>query len=295
MQVTKIPSLPRRPVAGHKGTFGRVLIFGGSTGMSGAIALCGMGALRSGTGLVSLALPASVMSIVATLEPSYLTIPLDEDEEGKISGAAIPRFSILVEGKDAVAMGPGMGRSQALDRLVEQLYRQVEKPLVIDADALNSLAERPELLPHHAGPRILTPHPGEFSRLLGCNVSTVQGNRESLAMQFADENQVLLILKGHKTLVTDGQKIYVNQTGNPGMGTGGTGDALTGIVAALLAQKLDPFEAAQLAVFVHGLAGDLAAEELSQYGMTASDLIEFLPYAWKIMEEQEGDDAGDVS
>ncbi|MDB4439926.1 NAD(P)H-hydrate dehydratase [Planctomicrobium sp.] len=279
-----IPQLPIRPADGHKGTFGRLMIVGGSTGMAGAVSLSGMSALRSGAGLVSLAVPESIVGSVSVMEPSYMTIPLKDDSYGRISQEAIPVLNTKLAAMDSAALGPGLGRSSDLDRIVNQLYRTSELPLVLDADALNSLADQSEIISEHAGPRVLTPHPGEFGKLLGVDTSRVQRDRQALAMEFAAKNQLTIVLKGPETIVTDGEDCYVNQTGNAGMATGGSGDVLTGMIVSLIAQKMTPFDASVLGVYAHGLAGDLAASELSQRGMIASDLIKYLPYAWKKIE-----------
>jgi len=213
-----------------------------------------------------------------------MTIPLKDDSYGRISQEAIPVLNTKLAAMDSAALGPGLGRSSDLDRIVNQLYRTSELPLVLDADALNSLADQSEIISEHAGPRVLTPHPGEFGKLLGVDTSRVQRDRQALAMEFAAKNQLTIVLKGPETIVTDGEDCYVNQTGNAGMATGGSGDVLTGMIVSLIAQKMTPFDASVLGVYAHGLAGDLAASELSQRGMIASDLIKYLPYAWKKIE-----------
>lgn len=297
-RITELPEIPPRPPGAHKGTFGKIVIVGGSRGMSGAAALAGLGALRGGAGLVFLAVPHSVLPIVAAVEPSYLTLSLPEDEQGRICMVATTLLQSALPAHDAAAIGPGMGRSEELTDLMQRVYAEATVPLVIDADGLNALAKisrvdasgltglLPERVAEHSAagrllPRILTPHPGEFARLIGSDVATVQSRREELAVRYAARNNVVLVLKGHRTLVTDGQRLYENTTGNSGMATGGSGDVLTGLITALLGQKLPAFEAAQLGVHLHGLAGDLAAVELSQPGLIASDLPRFLPAAWQ--------------
>jgi ADP-dependent NAD(P)H-hydrate dehydratase len=286
-RIADLPAPPARPADSHKGTYGRVLIIGGSRGMSGAACLAGLGALRGGAGLVYLAVPESVLPIVAAVEPSYLTIPLPEDENGRLSRASWDRLAPLIPDQTAVAIGPGWGQSDELTEFARRLYTEVELPLVVDADGLNALAKSPEILvkrPERDGqlaPRILTPHPGEFSRLAGVSIGEIHNHREDLAVTFAREHRLVMVLKGDRTLVTDGARLYENTTGNPGMATGGTGDVLTGLVAALAAQGMAAFEAAQFGVYLHGLAGDLAAEELSQPGLIASDLPRYLALAWK--------------
>ncbi len=282
-QELPLPRLPPRDPQSHKGTYGRVLVIGGSVGMSGAVALAGKAALRSGAGLVQLAVPAPCLGSVASFEPSYMTVPLAADDEGRIDVAAREKIITLADAATVVACGPGLGRSAGLNQLVGWLYRELAKPLVIDADGLNALAEPPNDLGKHNGPRVITPHPGEFSRLLGITTKEVQGNREMLATQFAHQRDIVILLKGHRTYISDGQRGAQNTTGNPGMATGGTGDVLTGVIAGLLAQGLAPFDAARLGAHVHGLAGDLAAAALGQVSLIASDLLDRLPAAFKAL------------
>lgn len=282
--ITSQPPLPPRPDDAHKGTFGRVLIIAGSRGMSGAAILSGTAALRGGAGLVYVAAPEGIVPIIAGYEPSYLTIPLTEDADGRIAGGATSLLLERLRSMQAAAVGPGMGQSDALEQLVSKLYSTVETPLVVDADALNLLARTPGLLSEHAGPRILTPHPGEFARLTGLKVAGDPEERQRSAAAFAARQGVVVVLKGAGTVITDGARIAVNTTGNSGMATGGTGDVLTGLIAALVAQGLEPFAAAQLGVYVHGLAGDLAAQSHSQRGLIASDLLAGLCRAWIELE-----------
>jgi ADP-dependent NAD(P)H-hydrate dehydratase len=283
-RIAELPALPQRPDDAHKGSYGRVLIIAGSRGMSGAACLAGMGALRGGAGLVYLAVPAGLVPIVAAVEPSYLTIPLPEDDHGQLSLEAELPLNDVVPKNSSVAVGPGLGQSDDLSMLVRWLYSKVEKPIVFDADGLNALARMPELLSQAPAPRILTPHPGEFARLSQSDIGAVQQDREESAVRFAQEHGVVLLLKGHGTIITDGRRMAVNTTGNSGMATGGTGDVLTGLIAALLAQGLPAFEAAQLGAHLHGLAGDLAAEELSMPALIASDLPWYLGAAWQRCE-----------
>ena len=275
-----LPAGPPRPPDGHKGTFGRVLIIAGSRGMSGAACLSGMAALRGGAGLVTVAVPESILPIVASAEPSYLTLPLAEDSHGRIAAGCLEALQAACERNTVVAFGPGCGVSEGLGVVVQELYRNTARPMVIDADGLNLLARGPRPLPAAAASRILTPHPGEFARLSGRPLDVIQQERETLTAEYARQNGVVLLLKGPSTSITDGQRVAINSTGNSGMGTGGTGDVLTGLIAALLAQGMPAFEAAQLGAHLHGLAGDLAAQELTQPALIASDLIRFLPRAW---------------
>ncbi len=279
--VTQLPMLTPRPVESNKGTFGRVLVVAGSRGMSGAAVLCASAALRGGAGLVRLAVPAELLPVVASANPCYLTAPLPQDERGLLSAAAEAEILTLARANDVLALGPGLGRSPALDSLVDALVEKAALPIVLDADGINAFQQRPERLRGRNAPLILTPHPGELARLLGVDVPAVQADREEIAARFARDHAVILVLKGHATIVTDGRRIYCNSTGNPGMATGGTGDVLTGLVAALLAQHLEPFSAAQLGVYLHGLAGDLARDELGEVSLIASDLLHYLPRAFR--------------
>ncbi len=288
--VSDLPAAPVRPSDGHKGTFGRVLIVGGSRGMSGAAALAGLGALRGGAGLVSVAVPSEILPIVAAIELSYLTIPLATDaEHGGISATGLIGLRQACLDKTAVALGPGLGVSRDALSIVTELYAEVTQPMVVDADALNVLASKNSGcfgaagVLTAAGPRILTPHPGEFARLTGREIESIQSRRAELAAEFAATHNVIVVLKGPKTVVTDGDRVALNVTGNSGMATGGSGDVLTGLIAALLAQGMPPFDAACLGTHLHGLAGDIAAAELSQPALIASDLPRYLGHAWKRM------------
>jgi NAD(P)H-hydrate epimerase len=275
-----LPCLPERAADSHKGNFGLALLVGGSQGMAGAISLAGMAALRGGAGLVRLAVPDVCIETVAAFEPSYMTVGLPSDPGGRISLNARERIVELAAAATVVGCGPGMGRSLGISTLVGWLYSHLNIPLVIDADGLNALADRPEALQRPAGPRILTPHPGEFARLMGQNRAAAE-NRDDSAAQLAERCGAIVVLKTHRTLVTDGRRRWVNTTGNPGLATGGTGDVLTGLICSLACQKLPPFDAARLGVHLHGLAGDLAADQLGREPMTARDLIRFLPHAFR--------------
>jgi NAD(P)H-hydrate epimerase len=274
-----LPRLPPRPRDAHKGQFGTALLIGGSRGMTGAIALAGMAALRGGAGLVRLAVPEPCLATVAAAEPSYMTLPLPADPAGRIAAAAGEALRAAAAAATVVAVGPGLGRSAELDRLVPELYRELSGPLVVDADGLNALADDPDTLAQPGGPRILTPHPGEFARLIGRRLDAEQ--RPMAAVALAARCRATVVLKGQHTLITDGRRQAVNTTGNPGMATGGSGDVLTGLIAALWCQGLDTFDAARLGVYLHGLAGDLAAAELGEASLIASDLVRWLPQAFR--------------
>jgi len=278
--VVKLPALAPRPVESNKGSFGKVLVIAGSRGMSGAAVLCASAALRGGAGLVRLAVPQEILALVAAANPCYLTAPLSQDDHGRIDACAEADLLELARTNDVVALGSGIGRSAALDALVPAFLARVDAPVVLDADGLNALQGQMQCLRNPRAARILTPHPGEFARLIGSDIATVQANRQELALRFAAEHGVVLVLKGHGTIVTDGARVYSNNSGNPGMATGGTGDVLTGLIAALLGQKLEPFAAAQLGVYLHGLAGDLARDVVGEVSLIASDLLTYLPAAF---------------
>lgn len=283
----KLPRLPQRPPDAHKGVFGSALLVGGSRGMSGAITLAGLAALRGGSGLVTLALPASIQDAVAGAEPSYMTVALPADSAGRFESAACEVLAESLDRFTAVGCGPGLGQSAGSREIAERLYSDLEAPLVLDADGLNVLANQFDRL-SAAGPRILTPHPGEFRRLAGQDFADRE-EMETAARQWAAKRQVVVVLKGHETLVTDGETSSHNPTGNPGMATGGTGDVLTGLLVALLCQGLGPLQAARLGTYLHGMAGDRAAAQVGQVSLIASDLVKHLPEVLREYVEQSGD------
>ncbi len=308
--ISQLPVLQPRRADGNKGDFGRVLVVAGSRGMAGAGVLCAGAALRGGAGLVRLAVPAELLPVVAAANPCYLTAPLPQDEQGLLAESAGKQLLELVRANDVIAFGPGLGRSLAIASLLLEILEQTQTPIVIDADGLNALAGHLDLLQAKQcdtvalgttgtptlsdavtlarfrrltpSPIILTPHPGEFARLVGRNTTDVQKQRQELAVRFAADHGVVLVLKGHGTIVTDGRRVYQNTTGNPGMATGGTGDVLTGLIAALIGQGLEAFAAAQLGVHLHGLAGDLARNELGEVSLIASDLLHYLSRAFRV-------------
>ncbi len=279
-RITELPRLAPRTPDSNKGNFGRVLIVAGSRGMTGAAILCGTAALRGGAGLVRLAVPADVLPIVAMGQPCYMTAGLAHDPHGRIDAAAEAEVAALLRANDVAAVGPGLGQSAGVAHCVRALLT-IPKPLVLDADGLNVLRGDTAPLRGRAAPLVLTPHPGEFARLLRTDVPTVLAQREELVNRFAADHGLVLVLKGHATLVADGQHLYRNTTGNPGMATGGTGDVLTGLIAALIGQGLDAFAAARLGVYLHGLAGDLAREDLGEVSLIATDLLDYLPRAFQ--------------
>jgi NAD(P)H-hydrate epimerase len=262
-----------RSADSHKGDYGRVLIVAGSRGKTGAAHLAAMGALRSGAGLVTVATPGCCLSIVASLAPEFMTEPLAETTDGQVAGAAIER--VLQFEQDVIACGPGLGRGPGPAEFVRALLERSESPLVLDADALTVLAEEPgRLVGGEERDVIITPHPGEMARLIGSTVEEVQTNRLEVATDFATTRRVYVVLKGHRTIIaTPEGRAFINPTGNAGMATGGTGDVLSGMIAAWLAQLLDAEAACRLAVFAHGAAGDLAEASEGEVAMTATDVL----------------------
>ncbi|MCU0959658.1 MAG: NAD(P)H-hydrate dehydratase [Pirellulaceae bacterium] len=277
-----LPRLAPRLADSHKGDYGRVLLLGGSRGMSGAIALAGMAALRAGAGLVTLGVPDPCLETVAAWDPCCMTVPLESDDAGRFAASAGLVMLELAARATVVGCGPGWGQHPGLVTLARTLYTRLRQPLVVDADALNALAQSPDALAGAGGQRIITPHPGEFRRLTGVAEGDAAG-QQTRAMDLASAHGIVVVLKGHRTLVTDGQRTARNETGNPGMATAGAGDVLTGVLTALLGQGVPAWEAARLGVFAHGLAGDLAARQQTQLGMTARDLVQFLPEAWRAL------------
>jgi hydroxyethylthiazole kinase-like uncharacterized protein yjeF len=279
-----VEAFPPRGASSHKGLFGHVLVVAGSVGKTGAAILAAGGALRSGAGLVTVATPASCLTQVAAGFAEAMTEPLPETPTGGLSVEAFDRVATLAGERDAVVLGPGVGQDPSTVELVLELVRRCPVPLVVDADGLNALAAvsregRSEALRGRAATTILTPHPGEMSRLVGLPTTDVQVARVETAQALARETAAVVILKGHRTVIAgpDG-RAAVNPTGNPGMATGGTGDVLSGVVGALVA-RLEAWKAATAAAFVHGRAGDLAAEAIGQAGLLAGDLSGALPEA----------------
>jgi hydroxyethylthiazole kinase-like uncharacterized protein yjeF len=332
--------LAPRPVEAHKGDFGHVLVIGGSMGKAGAAAMAGMAALRSGAGLVTVAVPRSILPTVAGFAPELMTEPLEETEAGTISLRALESGGLeaLLKGKSAVALGPGISRDPETAEFVRSVVRRyAESPLILDADGLNAFAGQAEKLDGgDRQPLVLTPHPGEMARLTGVSTDEIQKDRIGIARKFAQEHQVTVILKGHRTLIaTPEGAVWVNPTGNPGMATGGTGDILTGMAAGMTAQQSSPaaalgrevrelreaiergplepdeeqrrilapmmtnlrekereleafrpLEALLAAVYLHGLAGDIARERMGEHSLVATDLLAALPEAFARVRER---------
>ena len=279
-RVWALPDLPERSPDSHKGDYGRVLVVAGSTGMAGAAFLAAKGALRAGAGLVTCACPESVWPSLSAKFTCVMTAPMPASPDGGLSEAALAPLLKRVAEADVLCLGPGLGRGEGTERVVRALLAGLKIPAVVDADALAALAPDRAALAGLRGLGVLTPHPGEMGLLLGTGASAVQADRRASAKGFAERHGVVVVLKGHGTVVTDGKRLAVNDTGNAGMATAGTGDVLAGVVAGLLAQGLSPFEAAYLGVHLHGAAGDLAAKAKGPHAMISTDLLDSLPEAF---------------
>ena len=264
--------LPERDPDGHKGTFGKILLICGSRGYTGAAALAAMGALRSGAGLVYLAVPESIYTIEAVKLTEPVILPM-ADENGMLSANAAETLLPLLLKMDAILIGPGIGIGEGTRKILQAVLHEAKCPVVVDADGITLLAAHKDILRGRSCPVIVTPHDGEFIRMSG----SLEPDRITAAMSLARENDILVLLKGRGTLITDGTTCYRNPTGNPGMAVGGSGDLLAGILTAFLGQGIEPLEAASCAAWVHGAAGDLCAQELGQYAMLPSDMLTKLP------------------
>jgi hydroxyethylthiazole kinase-like uncharacterized protein yjeF len=278
------PLIGPRPRAANKGSFGHVLVLGGSTGKAGAAAMAGMAALRAGAGLSTVATAKPVLATVAGFHPELMTEPLDDTETGSISSRSLEhgQLDVLIKGKTVLAIGPGISRHPDTGELVRGLIRKYDIPIVLDADGLNAFENCAAELKNQPGMMVITPHPGEMARLLGSTIPAVQRDRINVARNFAREHRLIVVLKGHRTLIAqpDGT-VWVNATGNPGMATGGTGDILTGIVAGMIAQNPDRIaDAVIAAVHLHGLAGDVTCESMGEQSLVATDLLTGLPEAF---------------
>ena len=281
------PLIGPRPAESNKGSYGHVLVVGGSLGKGGAAAMAGMAALRAGTGLSTVATAKSALPTVAGFHPELMTEPLPETEAGTISTDARDRIEELSKGKSVLAIGPGISRDVQTAELVRTLVTKLEIPMVVDADGLNAFEGRTDELNGKGRTLVITPHPGEMARLAGCTVSEVQKDRLGVARKFSREHELIVVLKGHRTLVVQPDcETWVNTTGNPGMATGGTGDILTGMVAGMIAQhSKQAFAAVLVAVHLHGLAGDVMRESVGEYSLVATDLLRGLPEAFRRARE----------
>lgn len=267
-----LAKLPDRDPRGHKGDYGRLLLLCGSRGYTGAAALAAMGALRCGAGLVFLGVPESIYAIEAVKLTEPVVFPL-LDREGMFAAEAAEQIKERLGRMDAVLIGPGLGQSEGTLAVLRCVLNSFSGPVIVDADGINLLSQHKDLLRGRTGITILTPHEGEAARLLGRAVT----DRQTDALLLARELGAILVLKGHQTLITDGEVVFCNPTGNPGMAVGGSGDVLAGMIAGLFGQKLSALDAAACAVWLHGAAGDLCAREMGQYAMLPTDYLEVLP------------------
>jgi len=291
------PLLVPRARDANKGSYGHVLVIGGSLGKAGAAAMAGFAALRAGAGLSTIATPLSVLATVASFHPELMTEPLAETEPGTISLRALgPGLDSLLERKTLIAIGPGISRNSETAEFVRAIVKRGDASIVVDADALNAFEGSAGQLNGRGRTLVITPHPGEMSRLTGLTIPEIQANRLEVARNFARQHELMVVLKGHRTLIAaptaapDGA-VWVNPTGNPGMATGGTGDILTGMVAGLIAQHPQhALQATALAVYLHGLAGDLASESVGENSLVATDLLRFLPQAFARVRNQKSDE-----
>ena len=269
---TVLSILPDRNPWAHKGCFGKILLLCGSVGLTGAAALAANAALRSGAGLVYLGVPQSIYAIEAVKLDEAIVFPLP-DRDGMLSDEALPELSKRMKQMDAVLVGPGLGQSPGVLAVVQRVLEEFSGPVIVDADGINVLSAHRDILRGRTAPTILTPHDVEFARLGGC----IGDNRGESAALLARNLGCTVLLKGHRTVITDGAVCYTNHTGNPGMAVGGSGDVLSGIIVSLLGQGITPLEAAACGAWIHGAAGDLCARELGQYGMLPSDMVRTLP------------------
>jgi NAD(P)H-hydrate epimerase len=275
--------LSRRNRGVYKNQFGHVLILAGSQRMVGAAALSGLAAMRCGSGLVTLGIPQSLNPVMQKkISPVIMTLPLPQTPQQTIAVKAFQDIKKRIVDYQAMAIGPGLSGHPATQRFILRCIRELSIPMVIDADGLNALAKDIDILSHAQGEKVLTPHPGEMRRLTSLSTSVIADNRRKTALDFASRYHCVLLLKGDRTVVASSEgKTYVNKTGNPGMATAGSGDVLTGMIAALLGQGLFGFEAAKFGAYLHGVAGDLACQQKTAVSMIATDIIEHIPQAFK--------------
>ncbi len=265
----------------HKGDYGHVFIVAGSRGLTGAASLCASATLRSGAGLVTLGIPFSLNIAMEVKLTEPMTYPLPETPKGTLSLKARKDILNKVSDSDVVVLGPGLSCNPETKQLIRELIVKIKKPMVLDADALNAVSEGVSILKKIKNEYIVTPHPGEMARLIEKKVSYVRSNRATIAKKFSSQYNAVVVLKGYGTVVAQKNRTYINKTGNPGMATAGSGDVLAGVIAGFLSQGLKAFDAARIAVYIHGLAGDLAAKEKTEPGLIAGDILEKLPEAIK--------------
>lgn len=281
--------VPNRPEDAHKGTFGHLFVVAGSPGFTGAAALACEAGLRSGTGLVTLGVPQPLASVMAVKTTESMTLALPATVESTLACEAREPVMSFLSKSTALAIGPGIGTSTETAKLLIDILPEVTVPQVIDADGLNCICKEPSVLKDISRNTILTPHPGEMARITGLSTSEIQDNRVDVARKWAETWDVVVVLKGYRTVIAEpGGGAAVNSTGNSGMATGGSGDVLTGLIGGLLAQRIGPWDAARLGVYLHGLAGDIAAETLTPESMVAGDIVKCLSDAWRHLREKRG-------
>ncbi|MFH0763469.1 MAG: NAD(P)H-hydrate dehydratase [Candidatus Omnitrophota bacterium] len=279
-----VSKFPKRSADSHKGDFGHVLVIAGSQGYTGAAYLTAQAAILSGSGLVTLAVGKGIYDVMASKLTEVMVRPFFETRDSSLSLLAEKELTALSEKCSVVAIGPGISRNKETQSLVRNLISRLDKPIVLDADGINALAGRPEILKSAKRGIVLTPHPGELSRLTGKDIDEIQKNRIDIALKFASEYNTVLVLKGHNTVVANPKgESYINETGNAGMATGGTGDVLTGMIASFIGQGADLFSASILGAYFHGLAGDLALKEKGVLSLIATDLLNKLPDVLKTL------------
>ncbi|HLR34483.1 MAG TPA: NAD(P)H-hydrate dehydratase [Tissierellales bacterium] len=277
--------LPERKKDSHKGTYGKVGIMAGSTGMTGACALSSMSALRCGSGLVYGIVPEELSTILSIKLTEIILKPISDKDKGYFIYDSIDEIKNNIKNLDVIALGPGIGTNKETIKVVHEMLRTIERPIVLDADGLNCVSQDPNIFLEREETTIITPHPGELSRLLKIPTKKIQENRIKYSKIISEKYNIITVLKGANTIVANGDgDIYINNTGNPGMATAGSGDVLTGMIASFLGQGIGALTAAKLGVYLHGLAGDLAKLEYGEYAMTATDILNYIPSSLKLIE-----------
>ncbi len=276
--------LPTRKNDSHKGTYGKVVIIAGSKGMSGACCLSCMSALKSGTGLVYAVIPETINTIIEMKLTEVITRPINDEGKGYFIKDNLKEIKQEVDKADVIALGPGIGKDKDRVHLVKNILQYTDKTVVLDADGLNCISNDTDILRYRDGITVLTPHPGELARLLNVDINKIQSNRLYYSKIASQKLNSIVVLKGHETIVCkDDKEVYINDTGNPGMATAGSGDVLTGIITSFIGQNIGPYKSAVIGVFLHGLAGDIASKEKGRYGLIASDILNKVPEAIKLL------------
>ncbi len=277
-------TLKKRNPGSNKGDYGHVFVLAGSPGLTGAAYLCAQAAILSGSGLVTAGISKSLNCILASKFIEVMTKPLPETKKQSLSLSASDEILSFSKKADVLAIGPGLSQNPETQRLIQRLILNIDKPIVLDADGINAISKDVKILNKRKSDTVITPHPGEMARLIKKDKDFIQKNRIKVAKDFARDFGVVCVLKGYKTVVANPKgDFYINNSGNPGMATAGAGDVLTGIIASLIGQNITPFGASRLGVYIHGLSGDLAKKEKGEISLIASDLLEYLPFAFKLL------------